>query len=232
MATSVLISSFFQRPGAGQEYTGDYRIVTRDGRCDYFPGGGVIDGTKSRDPGNTLITCLRPGLLMGKVTASGKWAPSVIGVLQSAYTSGGTSITLTAAQATEVVRRVGSTGTLNLYGSPTASGTVATQTITYSAVNTTTGVLTITDLGANNVAGSLVGATDGSQVPRSFIPDGPGINIDDVTPADVGFKLIPMRAVIDSTQLLPWPSDTNSSLQTTVRTYLNTYGQYIFSTNY
>lgn len=233
MSASVLISPFFQRPGAGTEYTGDYRNVFLDGKVDYFPGGGVIDGPKSRNPFGSYIYLLQAGLLMGKVTATGQYAPSVIGVTQAAYTSGGTSLTLTAAAATELVRRVGSTGNITVTGSPTASGTVASTTVAYSAVNTTTGVVTIADIGANRVAGSFVCDTDGSQTPVTVIPDGLGVNIEDYTTAvDVNFPKIPIRGTIDVTQLLPWPSNTNTSLQAYVKTSLNTTGRFVFSNDF
>ena len=49
------------------------------------------------------------------------------------------------AQAVELVRRVGASGDLYITGPPTAAGTVAQITKAYSAVNTTTGVITVYD---------------------------------------------------------------------------------------
>lgn len=123
------------------------RRVSANGIIEVLPGGGIIDGTKSRDSNNSdSIRCLRAGTLMGKVTSGGKWAPSAIGVLDAAYASG-TSLTLdTAAEAVELVRRIGSSGTFTLTGPPTAAGTVRSMTVTYSAVNQSTGAVTITAL--------------------------------------------------------------------------------------
>ena len=127
------------------------RIIFRDGMISgWLSGGKIIDGTKSRDIGNTgNIDVLRAGLLMGKITTSGKYANSFIGVLGSAYNGSGTSLTVSAAVATEIIRRIGSTGTLTLTGPPAANGTVSQKTATFSAVGATT--VTITALSANEV---------------------------------------------------------------------------------
>lgn len=229
-----MIANFFRRPGILPESTAAYRMVSRDGNLGFLPRGGIIDASKSRDPGNTsLITTLRPGLLMGKITASGYWAPSIIGVTQGAYTSGGTSLTLTAAQATELVRRVGSSGTFKLVGPATAAGANNTTTVTYSAVNTGTGVVTITDIGANRIAGCLVSPSDGSETIMSMIPDGTGLPIHAIDLANIEFPQIPVSGIIDSAQLLPvWPSDT--TLRTYIRESLSTLsgGKFVFSDRY
>src|ERR1700729_3560219 len=81
--------------------------------CDLAQGR-QIDGLNASDPDNTLTSAdpndLRPGLLMGKITATGLYGSSIVGVSQVAYTSGGTSLTLTLPQAAELVRRFGASG--------------------------------------------------------------------------------------------------------------------------
>lgn len=144
-----MIEPIFGRPRIGTERQVVHRIVSRQGMWDFLANGALIDGTKSRDFTNTSDTkALRPGLLMGKVTSGGKYAPSVLGVTNGAYASG-TSLTLTAASAAELARRVGTSGTFKLTGPTAASGVARTLTVTYSAVDTGTGVVTITALGAN-----------------------------------------------------------------------------------
>lgn len=147
-------------PKFGTASTARNRIVSADGRMGpYLPGGAIIDGTKTRNPFNTDLSStdstpfrdLWPGLLMGRVTSTGKWANSCIGLSQAALTTTGTTLSLTAYAAVELVRRVGATGTFKLTGPPTAAGTVRTLTATYSAVNTSTGDVTITALGVNEV---------------------------------------------------------------------------------
>src|SRR5262245_29491707 len=108
-------------PGLSAQRIASYRRILYSGDYVYLGGGRVIDGAKARDAGNTGDTdTLRPGLLMGKVTATGKYATSILGISSLAYTSPGTSITVTPAQASDILRRVGATGNLNYVGPPTA----------------------------------------------------------------------------------------------------------------
>lgn len=217
-------------PGIKTAYAATHRIVIRqDLPCD-FALGKVIDGSKSRDSSNTGdLDVLRPGTLMGKITSSGKYAPSILGVLQGAKSATDTSVTVTAAQATEIVRRVGSTGTLRFVGPPSAAGTVATFTETYSAVDTATGIITCSGLDADLIAGSFVCANDGTYLPLTFISDGYGIKVTDVfssTSIDVPFAQMPVLATVITANLLPvWPSDT--SLQAWIFEKLNLFGKFI-----
>ena len=100
----------------------------------YAPQMGTIGGASSRDPESVPVSLLRAGLLMGKITATGKFAPAIIGLTGKA-TTGSTQINcLTTAQATELARRQGASGTFKLTGPPTAGGTVRTATVTYSSI--------------------------------------------------------------------------------------------------
>lgn len=179
----------------------------------YLPGGKMIDGTKSRDSGNTgYLNVLRGGLIMGKITSGGKYAPMILGISQNAYTSGGTTITVTAAQAVEINRRIGASGNLTYIGPPTANGTNAIiSSVAYSAINTSTGAITVTSLGVNLVAGALVVSTDGSGVPMTVIPPGAGINVFDSlgNAQDTPFERMPIGGTIEAGQLPYWPTDTS-----------------------
>jgi hypothetical protein len=150
----------FGRPGIGTAQLAQRRNVGRNGAFAFYPAGGVIEGTKARDPGNSAYStlALRPGLLMGKITSGGYWANSILGLTDGALASAGTTVTLSAAAAAELVRRVGASGTFKLTGPPTAAGIVRTLTITYSAVDTGTGVVTITAPGVNEVQTIAFGA--------------------------------------------------------------------------
>lgn len=228
------ITPLFGRPGVSTSRTMGYGEVFLWADDNAFvPGGGVIDGTKSRDYGNSAnLFLLRPGLLMGLVTASKKWAPSIIGVNQGAYTSGGTSLTVTAAQAVEINRRVGATGSLLYIGPPAAAGTVAVLgPIAYSAINTTTGVITTTSLGANLIAGGFVAANDGSQLPKSAIPGSYGIEVVSDS-SDVDFPRIPFRGMWDVTKIIDYPTD--ASLKQWVKDQMakNGAGQFTYSDEY
>lgn len=223
-------------PGFGSEKLAKHRPVAADGYLQFLPGGVVLDGSKMRDPDNPDYPAdtagqlrLRAGLLIGKVTSGGKWANSVLGVTQGAYTSGGTSITVTAAQAAEIVRRVGSSGTLKFTGPPSAAGTVATISQSFSAVNTSTGVITVTSLGANLIAGAFVQPADGSETVRSFLPDGWELYMP-LDGTDAPLDKVPVEGNVDFSQLLPWPADT--SLQQWVRDQLNAYGKFVDTSKY
>lgn len=191
----------------------------------YLPAGKLIDGSKSRDPSNTgNVDTLQVGLLMGKITASGLYAPSIMGTLTVAFSSG-TSMTVGAATAVELARRVGTSGTFKLIGPAAAAGPVNVATVTYSAVNTSTGVITVTDPGLAFVSGSFVCPTDGSENILTFIPDmdQTGIKVTDAdgtTNLTVQFPLVPVgNATVISANLINWPSD--ASLQARVVGQLN-----------
>lgn len=193
--------------------TAAHRIVFRQGTMESFLAQGkIINGSLSRDSGNTGdLDVLRPGLLMGRITASGKYAPSLIGVLTQAEIATATTVTVSAAQAVELVRRIGLTGTLRFTGPPTAAGVVATFTETYSAVDTVTGIVTVSALDAALIAGSFLVPNDGSQIPQTLIPDGYGVKTTDtdVISLDVPFAEMPIAGVIEAGQVILWPTDTS-----------------------
>lgn len=219
-------------PGVRTALTATARSVFRQGDWEVdLALGKVIAGAYSRDPGNTgSLNVLRSGLLMGKRSSDNKWAPSIIGVTTGAVSATGTTVTVSAAQAVELVRRVGATGTLRLVGPPAANGTVATFTETYSAVNTTTGAITTSALDADLVAGSFVCANDGTYLPLSVIPDGFGVLVTDglgTTDLDVPFARLPVGGVLRTDFILPvWPTDT--SLRQWIADKMNLGGKFIF----
>lgn len=202
-------------PGMGSDKTATPRRVVFGGMLAQLPGGVIIDGSESRDPLNTGdLDVLRAGVLMGKRTDNDLYAPSILGVLTEAYDKDGsetTQLTVSAATAVEVVRRIGSSGTLYLTGPPAAAGTVATQTVTYSAVNVTTGVITINALAADSISGSFIQDTDGSETILTLIPDGFGIKVtdEDSTSVDVPFPKPPVGGVLDASQIVNYPTDTS-----------------------
>lgn len=138
-------------PGISSQYTADSRVIWAGAEREFKPGMHTINGTLSRDNLNTgNLDFLRAGLLMGKVTATGLYANSILGLTGTAYASG-TTLNVAASTAVEIVRRIGATGTFKVTGPDTASGTCRTVTVTYSAVNQSTGDVTITAIGADQV---------------------------------------------------------------------------------
>lgn len=203
-------------PGISNAQQTNWRVVSKGGMPFIFlPGGKLVDGTKSGDAGNITGTVnadvLRAGTLMGKITVSGLYAPSIIGSLTTATLASATSATVSAAMATELVRRIGSSGTFNIVGPPTAAGTVGTETVTYSAINTTTGVITASAITAAYVAGSLLVPTDGSQTILSVIPDGSGLKVSDTNDVrcTVPWPNFPVYGVLQVAGIVNWPTDTS-----------------------
>lgn len=222
----MTIENVIGMPGLRDARVADQRRILRQGDYTYLAGGGVIDGALARDSGNTgYLTTLRAGTLLGKITSGGKYAPAILGVSTGAEIATATTVTVSAAQATEIVRRVGATGTLLFIGPPSAAGTVAAFTETYSAVDTATGIITCSALDAALIAGSFVCANDGSAYPMTFVPEstthGWGIEVQDRDGNDLDVPLdrLPIAGVIDSSQLLLWPTDT--SLQSWITGQLN-----------
>lgn len=200
----------------------------------YIAGGCFIDGSESRDPLNTgYVHVLRPGLIMGMITATGLWAPSIIGLVTADYTSGGTSLTVSAATATEIVRRVGSSGTLDLTHAPTATGTVVAQaTLTYSAVNTTTGVLTITDIGANVETGAIIGhPSDGSSTPLAILGGIDGIRVTDEDGNSVDKECATMLigGDLNVDKIINYPDAANTTLIAWLKGKLNSASNSLFT---
>lgn len=198
---------FTGMPGVSVEKIARHRTVTADGFLEMQPGGIILDYTKMRDTDNPDLDPLRlrAGIMIGKATTGGKYANSVIGALQAAVAAAATTLTLTALQAGEIVRRQGASGTFKLTGPPAAAGTVATQTVTYSAVNTTTGVVTCTALSAAAVAGSFAQPTDGTEAMITFLPDGWEVVLP--TTGDLPLPNLPIGGYIDGAKLLPYPVD-------------------------
>lgn len=104
--------------------------------------------------------------------------------------------------------------------------TLPTSSTSYATQRTTAGV------DGRFVSGSLVGSTDGTQNPLTFIPNGTPLLVADYdgNNIDVEFAEIPVDCIVDETMLLPaWPSDT--SLQAWIKGQLSTTagGKFIFS---
>lgn len=237
------IAAVYGLPGLRAAVTAGHRTIFKGGRWDFVSlpvGVKIIDGTNSRDPGNAGYEYdLRAGLLMGKVTTGGKYRPSFIGSITSAYTSGGTTLAVNAATATEVARlqALGGGGalTLNVTGPPSAAGTVAVTNAVISSVtiNGASSTLTVTSLGVNKVSGSLIATNDGSQVPITVIPDGWPMKVVDAlgVSTDIEFAKLPIGGTIEEANVLPFAL---ASLDSSIRTYIITSmnaaggGQWIF----
>lgn len=152
----------FPLPGSQAPVTASYRTVFNDRSREFLPGGKYINGTKTRDIFNSPLTAdVQAGTIMGKLTSGGFYANWIVGQVTVLY-DGSTSLTVSTAAATEIVRRIGSSGTFVVTGPPTSTGTVRQVTVTYSAVDTATGVITVTAANATSTwTLTLAAGTDG-----------------------------------------------------------------------
>ena len=134
-------------------------------KAQFFSPPPAVDGTASSNPQNSpYVWQLWAGQIVAKESASNIFATSILGQSTVALTTIATTIVTDVNTATEVVRRLGGSGTLTLTGPPTSGGTVASATVTYSAVNTSNGHITISATGVAFVAGSWIGPVDGTQL--------------------------------------------------------------------
>jgi hypothetical protein len=216
------------KPGVVGNYDSQPREVFYSGRqfAQFWAPPVTVDGTNSSNPLNAPYTWLLwAGTAMGRVTATGKYANSIIGLTGAAIASGATSITTDVNTAAEIVRRIGATGTFKLTGPPATAGTVATQVITYSAVNTTTGVITCTASSAAAVSASFIQPTDGSESIITLLCEVDGLQIVDQTHTnrvDVFCgTLLAGGGTINTGMIVNYPAD--SSLKTFVKTSLRAY---------
>ena len=157
-------------PGIGNSKTATPReILLSQAGAVYSPKRITIDGSKSRDAGNTgNLDVLRAGMIMAKRFDDAKYAPLILGLTTAVGTT--TTLTVSAATAVEVNRRFGSSGTQEMVivsdiNDATYEETVVTsEAITHSAVDTSTGVITVDAMGSTHASGSLLLAVDGTRV--------------------------------------------------------------------
>jgi len=223
-------------PGITDGQSFHYRNLFRGNEKTELPGFIVIDSAQSRDAANAghRVDILLAGNAMGRITATKKYRPSIIGVSTAAYTSGETTLEVGVAVATEVARLLAEEGgdvTLNVTGPPSAAGTVATIETDASAADTAAGEITITDLGANMIEGAFLQPADGAEAPVGFIfrPDGTRVTDDMLESIDVQTSLA-IAGTVDSSQIVWWPTDT--SLIAWLKAQLNAAGNFIFDDVY
>lgn len=210
------------KPGVVGNFVSQPREVFYSGRefAQFWAPPVTVDGTASGNGLNAPYTWLLwAGMPMGRITASGKYANSIIGLSGSATASGATSITTDVNTAAEIVRRIGASGTFKLTGPPTAGGTVATQVVTFSAVNTSTGVITCSATSAAAVSGSPIQPTDGSETILTLLCETDGLQVVDQTHTnrvDVFCgRLLAGGGTINTGMIVNYPSD--ASLKTYIK---------------
>ncbi len=225
-------------PGIGTIKTATPRTVllTDQGKVT-LPRGRVIVGADSIDIGNTGDTrVIRAGMLMGLNSTSKKYAPAFLGATGVLHdTSAVTTVmTLPAALITEITRRIGTSGTFIIVGPPAADGSVAIETVTFSAIAGAT-TLTITATDNDYASGSIIADNDGTYLAKAVIGDGYGIKVIDVDAVaiDVPFTQMTIGGLVDTDILLTatqalW-ANIDDSVKTWVRQRLQDVGPFMFS---
>ena len=213
----MTITNLITTPGVGTVRTADLRrILCSPQGLMLKPGGIVIDGANARDPLNTgYVTTLRAGTLMGKITASGKWAPSIVGRSTVAYVDNDLTITVSLATATELIRRLGgTTGSLKLSGPPGASGVVAATAVTATNItlNGAASTITTADLNLAKVTDSLIQVVDGSETIRGILGNEEGLRMTDIdgNNLDVVCDQLIVGGMIDTSQIINLPADAST----------------------
>lgn len=204
----------------------DRKIRNTVDRRAYVTGGKSIDGSLSRDTLNAGDEdVLRPGMLMGLVTASKKFANAIVGTIINAELAASVALEVSVAVAKEIVRRFGATGTFLLTGPPAAAGVVISEIVTYTGVDTGTGIITVDATTAAFIAGSFIQPEDGSEDFSALVDDNDFTKVTDRdrTDIDVEFPRPLIAGQIDSDKIIFWPSDT--SLRTFIVAGLNTAGR-------
>lgn len=164
------------QPGMGPLRTAQHRTIFKKKWGEkWLAVGKTISGSASADPGQAVgyTRRLRAGLLMGKITSGGKYAPSVLGLSGEAMDANETVMTVPEAVGDEIVRRLGTSGTFKLTGPPTAAGTVRTLTVTYASVAAASGGnrdVTITAMGVGEVQTVTFGAAASAGSMRLIVP--------------------------------------------------------------
>lgn len=204
------------KPGVLTSYTATPRELFYNNRllANFIPGPVTVDGTASGNAQNDPYSWLLfAGMPMGRVTSSGKYATSIIGLTTASALSSATSFTVSTAAAKELVRRIGSSGSCKIVSPPSAGGTVATLSVTYSAVNTSTGVVTCSALSAAVISGAIVAPADGSQTPVTLTCDPYGLKVIDAvntTRVDVfDAQLWAGGGIVNTGMIVDYPSDTS-----------------------
>jgi len=230
-------------PGVGQTYTATPKTILQNLQgTEYIDGGRVINGSNSGDWSNPATPyVLTSGLLMGRGTADGKYAPTLLGVTQGALATNGTSIAVTNPQASEIARRIGTSGTntLAIIGPPTSGGTVAQTQLTFSNVvvgsGTNNGTITVAATGTAFSAGSVIVAQDGTQKPICVLDSMYGTLVaDPLTQTRIDApapRLLVAGHVIASA--VPGLTEVDASVETYLKGQINSSGRhFVFDDEY
>jgi hypothetical protein len=203
-------------------------LLSQNGKM-VLPGGKILDGAESRDPLNTgYLTTLRAGMLLGKITASGKYAPTIIGLTTADTSTGSTDLTVIESAGDELERRVGASGNLRLIGAPTDTGVVAiSASLGYDSIAAASGGNRVITLSANAPAvyvdGSFLCAADGTHLPMGIFGKETGIKVtdDDGNNLDIELHQLLIGGIVIAGNIINYPAAALTTLRQWVKNALN-----------
>lgn len=230
-----------RRPGitTGQTAT-PRKILASLAGAQYLPGGKIIDGSKSRDWGQSASyrDVLRAGLLMG-IDKGGKYIPSVLGITKNNESTTGSDVEveLTEDGMSYVIDELVGTGSdITIVGPPSAGGTVATESISVSAIDKTANSIDI-NISSDFAEGSLICFEDADGdicPPVTIFADEWGIKVTDENGSDIDVAMphVLVAGMIDASQIIGY-SDMDSAVQEWVKSKLreNAMG-FVFDDDY
>ena len=225
-----------QLPGVGTTKTATPRqiLATMAGVLT-LPGGKIIAGASARDHKNTGdLDTLRAGILLGKITASGKYAPSVLGLVTEDTSAASPNVKVEESAGDELERRVGASGNLKLIGAPTDTGTVAISAdLAYNSIGAAAGGVRTIVLAANcpavYVDGSFLCAADGSHLPKTVVIKETGIKVTDRDNVNIDVELAQflLCGILKATQIINYPAAALTTLRAWVKAQLQGDGRHI-----
>ena len=194
-------------PGPKTGHTATPRdILVRDDGVIWSGKQVIIDASASRDYGQSTspddTDIIRAGMPLVQ-TSSGLYVPWVLGTLTAAYEGSGTVTTMTvgvgAAKAINQFLGGDGAGTVYITGPATSTGAVNNSgngydAVTVSAVDTSAGTLTISDLSTDYIVGSIIhpydgydagGTADYTYAPLCIVADKYGVKVTDRDDTDV-----------------------------------------------
>jgi len=224
-------------PGIGSSITATPREVLAGNiqQAQYLPGMHILDGNNCADPGNSNPDgtfnpdVLRAGNILGKLSSSGKYANSIIGLTPTPLATSSTSFTLSISAAQEILRRFGAAGALTLTGQNSTNSAslanVTSQTLPFANVTIGTASATVT-LATNAapvpaLAGALVQPADGSQTPIAILADKWAIKVTDLNGnrVNVPADSILLSGHVKTANVVNYP--TNAALVAWLKSQLN-----------
>ena len=145
-------------------------------------------------------------------------------MINNAESASSVALEVSVQLAVEIVRRIGTSGTFILKGPPSAAGTVAQEVVTYTGIDTGTGVITVDAISNAYIAGSQILPEDGSENILGLLNTEFGLDVTDADNIDreVDVDEVLIGGVIFFDRIINAPTD--SSLVSDLKAQLRANG--------